>query len=124
MPGGRPKGDPNHPRRGTGAGWGGAAGKPAGPGPGRGITGKSVAELMAAMAAREIAAEAWLAILTDPAHPKHADMVAKAADRMDGAPKQTLDVRERNPDEMTDAELAAIASRGRRKTAESPDEAN
>lgn len=120
MPGGRPKGDPNHQRKGNGAGWGGAARRSGGdivpgtPGPGRGITGKSVAELMALQAAREIAADAWLAILKDPAHPRHADMIAKAADRMDGAPKQTLDVRERNPDEMTDAELAAIAARGRR----------
>jgi hypothetical protein len=95
MPGGRPKGDPNHHRRGNGAGWGGPA-KGEGnamrgiPGPGRSITGKSVAELMAIQAAREIAADAWLAILNDPAHPKHADMVAKAAERMDGAPEQRV----------------------------------
>lgn len=90
----RKPGDPNHPRRGTGAGWGGAAkgeGSKA-PGPGRGITGKSVAELMAAQRAREIAAEAWLAILKDPAHPRHADMVEKAASRMDGAPVQPVDL--------------------------------
>lgn len=89
----RKPGDPNHPRRGNGAGWGGRAkgeGNKA-PGPGRGITGKSVAELMAAQRAREIAAEAWLAILNDPAHPKHADMVAKAAERLDGAPKQEIE---------------------------------
>jgi hypothetical protein len=97
MPGGRPKGDPNHQRRGNGAGWGGPA-KGEGnavkgiAGPGRGITGKSVAELMALQAAREIAADAWLAILNDPEHPKHAEMVAKAADRLDGAPVQPVDL--------------------------------
>lgn len=96
MPGGRPKGDPNHQRRGKGAGWGGPA-KGAGrssqglAGPGRGITGKSVAELMAAQGARELAADAWLAILRDPAHPQHAAMVDKAAARMDGAPKQEIE---------------------------------
>jgi hypothetical protein len=59
-------------------------------GPGRGITHRSVAELMAAQGAREKAADAWLAILDDPAHPKHADMVAKAAERLDGAPEQRV----------------------------------
>ncbi len=43
---------------------------------------------MAAQGAREVSADAWMAILRDPSHPKHADMVAKAADRMDGAPEQ------------------------------------
>lgn len=86
------KGDPNHPRRGKGAGWGGAPKGPGnhGAGPGRGVTGKSVAELMAAQAAREIAADAWLAILNDPAHPRHADLVVKAAERLDGAPEQRV----------------------------------
>lgn len=85
-------------RRGNGAGvqWGGpkrggesnsASGKP---GPGRGVTGRTVAELMAAQGAREKAADAWLAILDDPAHPKHAEMVAKAAERLDGAPEQRV----------------------------------
>jgi hypothetical protein len=120
--GGRPPGDPNHQRRGNGAGWGGPA-KGEGnaakglPGPGRGVTGKTVAELMAAQGAREEAADRWMAILRDPTHPKHADMVAKAADRLDGAPTQRLDVREADPNQMTDAELAAIASRGRRAPA-------
>jgi hypothetical protein len=93
MPGGRPKGDPNHHRRGTGAGWGGAA-KGAGSkgaGPGRGNTHRTVAEIMAAQGAREKAAEAWMTILNDPAHPRHADMVAKAAERLDGAPKQEIE---------------------------------
>lgn len=95
MPGGRPKGDPNHQRRGKGAGWGGPA-KGEGnamrglPGPGRSITGKSVAELMAIQAGREIAADAWMAILNDPAHPKHADLIVKAAERLDGAPEQRV----------------------------------
>ena len=64
--------------------WGGAkkgeGNKAAGPG--RGNTHRSVAEIMAAGEARRIAADAWLAILKDPAHPKHAEMVAKAAERM------------------------------------------
>jgi len=113
---GRKPGDPNHPRRGVGAGWGGPArngtsNSAAGvAGPGRGVTGKTVAELMAAAEAREIAAEAWLAILRDPTHPKHADMVAKAAERMDGAPMQRVQVGTVNPDELTDEELAAIAT--------------
>jgi hypothetical protein len=95
---GRKPGDPNHHRRGNGVGvqWGGAkrggiSNSKAGiAGPGRGITGKTVAELMAAQGAREVAADAWLAILADPAHPKHADMVAKAAERLDGAPEQRV----------------------------------
>lgn len=97
MPGGRPKGDPNHQRRGNGAGWGGPA-KGQGnaakglPGPGRGITGRSVAELLAAAGAREEAADRWLDILRDPAHPHHATMIVKAAERMDGAPVQRQDV--------------------------------
>ncbi len=98
-------------RRGNG-GWGGAA-KGAGnkgAGPGRGNTHRTVAELMAAQGAREKAADAWMAILNDPAHPRHADMVAKAAERMDGAPVQRLSVAGVNPDDMTDAELAAIAA--------------
>ena len=81
-------------RRGNGAGvsWGGPAKGEGnkGAGPGRGITNRTVAELMAAQGAREKAAEAWLAILDDPAHPKHADMVAKAAERLDGAPEQRV----------------------------------
>lgn len=113
---GRKPGDPNHHRRGTGAGHGGPArngasnSKQGVAGPGRGVTGKTVAELMAAAEAREIAAEAWLAILRDPAHPKHADMVAKAADRLDGAPTQRVQVGAVNPDDLTDEELAAIAA--------------
>lgn len=81
-------------RKSNGAGWGGpkrggeSASKNGIAGPGRGITGKSVAEIMAAQGAREIAAERWLEILNDPTHPKHAEMVAKAAERLDGAPLQ------------------------------------
>lgn len=83
-------------RIGTGAGHGGparkgqSASKTGEHGPGRGNTHRTVAELMAAQGAREIAAEKWLAILNDPAHPKHADMVAKAAERLDGAPEQKI----------------------------------
>lgn len=117
------KGDPNHPRRGKGSGgpgWGGPARGGVGnsvtrtPGPGRGHTNKSVAELLAAQGARELAAERWLHILQDPAHPHHATMIVKAAERMDGAPTQRLEVRDVDPEQMTDEELVAIASRGRR----------
>lgn len=103
-------------RRGNGAGWGGTAKGEGnkGAGPGRGNTTRTVAEIMAAQGARELAAERWLAILNDPAHPRHAEMIAKAADRLDGAPKQSIEVRDADPDSMTDAELAAIASRGSR----------
>lgn len=82
-----------------GAGWGGpakgarrftsetaAAAGAVSPGQGQ----RTVADLMAAAGARELAAQRWLEILNDPAHPKHAEMVAKAADRMDGAPKQDI----------------------------------
>lgn len=76
----------------SGAGWGGSA-KGEGsrvPGPGRGHTHRTVADLMAQAGAREVAAERWMAILNDPEHPKHADMVAKAAERLDGAPEQRI----------------------------------
>lgn len=114
----RKPGDPNHPRKGKGAGvaWGGPA-KGEGsrePGPGRGITGKSVAELMAQAGARELAAERWVAILNDPAHPRHADMVEKAASRLDGAPVQSVDLTDKratiSAEPLTEDEW--IASRG------------
>lgn len=114
-------------RRGNG-GWGGPAkgaggpGKREGAGKPKGVRNgegkRSVADLMAAEGGRELAAERWLAILRDPAHPKHAEMVAKAADRMDGAPTQRLQVSDADPDSMTDAELAAIAARGARDAVE------
>lgn len=101
------KGDPNHPRRGNGAGWGGPA-KGAGKPPGNTEAGRpegvkngegkrTVAELLIEAGGREEAAERWLSILRDPQHPKHAEMVAKAAERMDGAPAQhvTQDVTSR-----------------------------
>lgn len=88
-------------RRGNGAGWGGPAKgegkKGVAPGSGRpqgvknGEGKKSVADLMIEAGARETAAERWLQILNDPTHPKHAEMVAKAAERMDGAPKQQIE---------------------------------
>ena len=78
---------------------------------------RTVADLMAEKGARELAAERWIAILNDPEHPKHADMVAKAADRLDGAPTQRHEI-SGDPDSMTDAELAAIAARGRAAAAE------
>lgn len=119
------KGDPNHPRRGNGPGHGGPrkgdghkftdgdplAGRPLGVKNGEGK--RSVADLLAAQGARELAAERWLHILQDPAHPHHATMIVKAAERMDGAPTQRLEVRDVDPEQMTDEELAAIASRGR-----------
>jgi hypothetical protein len=83
-----------------GTGWGGAAkgagkppgnklgGRPPGVRPGEGK--RTVADLMIEAGARELAAQRWLEILTDPAHPRHAEMVAKAADRMDGAPTQPV----------------------------------
>jgi hypothetical protein len=95
---GRKPGDPNHHRRGNGSGvqWGGPArggisnSKAGIAGPGRGITGKTVAELLIAMGAREEAAERWMDILQDPSHPKHADMVVQAAKRTDGDPEQRV----------------------------------
>ena len=78
---------------------------------------RTVADLMAEAGAREIAAQCWLKILRDPAHPKHAEMVAKAAERMDGSPVQRVEMRDADPDSLTDEELAAIASRGRGQTA-------
>ena len=120
-------------RRGNGAGWGGAkrgeghkftagdplAGRPAGVRNGEGR--RTVADLMAEAGARELAARRWLEILNDPAHPKHAEMVAKAADRLDGAPVQRHEIRDADPDSMTDAELAAIAARGRGAPADAPE---
>jgi hypothetical protein len=81
-----------------GPGWGGPAKGPGnrGGGPGRppgvknGAGKRSVADLMIEGGARELAAERWIAILQDPTHPHHATMVAKAADRMDGAPTQDI----------------------------------
>lgn len=90
-----------HARRGNGAGWGGPA-KGAGVAPGTPSPGRpageawagkaTVADLMIEAGAQKIAADAWLAILNDPAHPKHAEMLAKAAERMDGAPVQRQDI--------------------------------
>lgn len=84
-----------------GAGWGGpskgagakgandGAGRPPGVKTGEGK--QTVAELMAMAGAREAAAQRWMAILNDPDHPKHADMVARAAERLDGAPAQRVE---------------------------------
>lgn len=94
-------GDPNHPRRGNGAGHGGPA-KGAGKPPGNREAGRpvgvkngegkrTVADLLIEAGAREMAARRWLEIINDPAHPKHAEMVAKVAERMDGAPKQQIE---------------------------------
>lgn len=108
-----------------GPGWGGPArggssnSEARRPGPGRppgvknGEGKRSVADLMIQAGGRELAAERWIAILNDPNHPQHAAMVAKAADRMDGAALQRVEVRDADPDSMTDEELAAIAARGR-----------
>jgi hypothetical protein len=105
-----------------GPGWGGPAKGPGnrGAGPGRppgvknGQGKRSVADLMIEGGARELAAERWIAILQDPTHPHHATMVAKAADRMDGASTQRIEVADKRAEDMTDEELAAIASRGSR----------
>lgn len=110
-------------RRGNGPGHGGPAkgpGKVGGPGRPKGLRDgegkRSVAAILIDAGAQQLAADAWLAIINNPAHPKHAEMVAKVAERMDGAPTQRLEVRDLDPDTMTDAELAAIAARGRRAT--------
>lgn len=107
-------------RRGNGPGHGGPAkgpGKVGGPGRPKGLRDgegkRSVAAILIDAGAQKLAADAWLAIINNPAHPKHAEMVAKVAERMDGAPTQRIEVRDTNPDEMTDAELEAIARRGR-----------
>lgn len=114
-------------RRGNGLGHGGpakgvggagkreGAGRPAGVKTGEGKV--SVADLLVALGARQIAAEAWMAILRDPTHPHHASMVAKLADRVDGQALARVEVRDADPDSMTDEELAAIASRGSRAPA-------
>jgi hypothetical protein len=94
-----------------------------GPGPGRprgvrdGEGKKTVADLMIAADARRIAADAWMVILQNPSHPRHADMVMRAAERMDGAPVQSVRVMDADPEQMTDAELEAIARGGRRSAA-------
>jgi hypothetical protein len=109
-------------RKGNGAGWGGAAkgegnaaagpGRPEGVGNGEGK--RTVADLMIAAGGRELAARRWMEILDDPTHPHHATMVAKGSDRMDGASTQRVEIADKRLDEMTDEELAAIASRGSR----------
>jgi hypothetical protein len=98
-------------RVGVGAGWGGPAkgesAKRAGPGRPKGVKNgqgkRTVAELMVESGARELTAQRWLEILNDPAHPKHADMVAKAADRMDGAPTQNINADLSMPGALVDA---------------------
>ena len=113
---------------GNGAGWGGpakgagqapgvkggAGGRPPGVANGQGK--RSIADLMADAGARELTAQRWLEILNDPAHPHHATMIAKAADRMDGAPVARMDhtIRDVAAEDMTDDDLAAIAARGRK----------
>ena len=111
-------------RKGNGAGWGGQAkgegkkgavdgsGRPAGVKTGEGK--RSVADIMAEMGARELAAQRWLEILNDPTHPQHAAMVDKAATRLDGAPLARMEhsVRDVPAEELTDDELAAVIRRG------------
>lgn len=115
-------------RIGNGRGHGGQANGPGKP-PGNRMAGRpegvktgegkrSVADLLAAKGAREAIAERWMAIINDPAHPHHATMLDKGAQRMDGAAVQRLEVRDADPATMTDEELAAIASRGRRASAD------
>lgn len=109
-------------RRGTGAGHGGPkkgdGNKEAGPGRPAGVKNgegkQTVADLLIAAGAREIAAAQWLAILNNPEHPKHADMVAKVADRMDGAAMQPVQVEDKravvSSEPMSEDEW--LASRG------------
>ena len=109
-------------RKGTGAGHGGPkqgeGNKAAGPGRPKGVKngeGKlTVADLLIAAGARELATAQWLAILNDPDHPKHADMIAKAADRMDGAPKQQVEVEDKRATVSSEpmSEDDWLASRG------------
>lgn len=94
-------------RRGNGPGHGGPAKgaghrlKPAGdpdsdaaramaagikPGDGK----KTVAEMLIERGGRELAVQRWIEILDNPSHPHHATMVAKLADRTDGAPVQPV----------------------------------
>lgn len=86
-----------------GDGWGGPAkgrgnkgpgpGHPKGMKPGEGK--KTVADLLIASGVQRLTAERWIAILNDVNHPRHADMVVKAAERMDGQPKQDVEVIQR-----------------------------
>lgn len=109
-------------RRGNGPGHGGpakgAGNRGASPGRPKGLRDgegkRTVADLLIDAGARELAAQRWLEILNDPSHPRHAEMVAKVADRMDGAPMARIEVREADPDQLTDEQLAAIASRSSR----------
>jgi hypothetical protein len=51
---------------------------------------RTIADIMAERDAREKIAERWLAIIDNPAHPHHATMLVKGADRLDGNPVQPI----------------------------------
>ena len=85
-------------RHGNGMGWGGPprgdvvagkAGRPPGVKNGEGKL--SVADLMADLQAREKIAKAWVAIIDNPNHPHHANMLVNGAKRMDGAEVQAIE---------------------------------
>lgn len=108
----------------TGDGWGGPpngeGNRQAGPGRPEGVAngeGKR-ASFRAIMAPHvEATAERWLAIIGKPAHPHHHTMIIKHAELM-GEMKQVVDMSVKtDPSQMTDAELAAIAARGRAASA-------
>jgi len=84
-------------RYGNGMGWGGPprgdvvagkAGRPPGAKTGEGK--RSVADLMADLQAREKIAKAWVAIIDDPNHPHHANLLVNGAKRMDGEALQSV----------------------------------
>lgn len=121
MPGGRPKGDPNHQRRGNG-GFGGSANGAGnhGPGPGRPKGMKSgegkrarSADLCAPMVSDAV--EVWREVMNDPNAPAAARIVAaeKVISRAEGATPQRIEVKDtRDLERLSDAELAAIARGG------------
>lgn len=124
---GRPPGDPNHPRRGKGAGTGGPARGAATsakaatftaenqPPPEAKSAGKDVAaEIRARIAERkEAILEAQLLRATDPSHPQGHQAAADLLNRiMPPESKTTLAVTT-DPDQLTDDQLAAIAAGGR-----------
>ncbi len=98
----------------------GAGNRQAGPGRPEGVAngeGKR-ASFRAIMAPHvEATAERWLTIISTPGHPHHHTMIIKHAELM-GEMKQVVDMSVKtDPSQMTDAELAAIAARGRAASA-------
>jgi hypothetical protein len=117
MPGGRPKGDPNHQRRGKGS-WG--PGAPARafsadyqPPPEAKAAGHDIARaIRERIAARkDEILSAQLARATDPAHPQGHQAAADLLNRV-MPPESKVQVSSVALDQMTDEELAAIARGG------------